>query len=378
MNPFVDKKTLRDHLVALTEKLVSFPSHVHEPLKIFELIEFIKSYFEKDKININSHTFGGFPSLFISIQDTKHPDVLLSGHVDVVPSSTRYTAQQEGNLLFGSGAMDMKGGIACMLAVMRYFSHQKEPPSLGLMITSDEEIGGEHGTQTLLAKECYSAHFVVINEGREKYELVTREKGILILKFINRGEFAHSAYPWKAKNVLEELMEIVAKVKKLFPKPSNRWMTTASVTMVKGGREMNTIPGFAEALMNIRFIGGKKWSREAILEKIRKVVPPHIEIEEEIFGDAFCADSKNPHIQLLRKSAEEVKGAKINFGENHGASDARIFMQHNIPAAILGPVGQDHHTPNEAVEIESLVTHALVLKRFIENVASKQAAREKF
>lgn len=366
MDFFKDKKSVRAHLAELTRQLVSFPSHVGEPLRIFELMEHIKSYFSKEKVSINAHTFGGFPSLFITTEETRHPRILLSGHADIVQSIAQYTAQEDDGKLFGSGTMDMKGGVACMMAVMKYFSHQKNPPSLGLMITSDEEIGGENGTMALLGDSGYRADFAIINEGREKYEIVAREKGILILKFVNRGNSVHSAYPWRVDNGLEELMGVLLKIKKLFPKAKDRWMPTASVTAFHSGKEMNTIPGHAEALVNVRIIGGKRWCREYILEKIRKQLPKHIEMVEVIFGEAFIADKNNPYFKLLRQSAETVMGSRINLSQNHGASDARFFMAQGIPSAILGPVGMGHHTAGEYVEIDSLVSHFQVLKKFVE------------
>lgn len=367
MDPFKDKKALRAHLVEITKELVRFPSHVGEPLRTFELMEYIKSYFANDRVFFSSHTFGGFPSLFIRTQDTNHPRILLSGHVDIVQSSAQYTVQEIEGKLMGSGTMDMKGGIACMLAIMKYFCEKETPPSIGLMITSDEEIGGANGTEALLKQQGYGADFVIINEGREKYEMVTREKGILILKFTDKAHSVHSAYPWRVENPLEELMSVLLKIRKIFPKAKDSWITTASVTTFHSGKETNTIPAASEAYMNIRLIGGSKWSRDVIMDKIRKQLPKHIEINEVIFGETFIADLTNPYLKLLRKTVETVSGARTSLGQNHGASDARFFMTQKIPCAILGPVGHGHHTPDEYVEIESLTTHFQVLKKFIED-----------
>lgn len=365
MHIFESKKSVREHLVALTKELVRFPSHVQEPLKIFDLIEFIKSYFDGDKVNISTHVYGGLPSLVITFEETKHPHILLSGHIDVVPSSTKYTAEESDGKLYGSGTMDMKGGVACMMALMKFFSREKNPPSLGIMLTSDEEVGSSDGTMPLLEHEGYRANFVIVNEGRDTYDIVVREKGALTIKFSFTGVFGHSAYPWTVSNVLEELMKNLLEIKKIFPRASDRWMPTASITMVNGGREINTIPGYAEATMNIRLTGGK-WSRDEVVNKIKKKLAKGVEMSELMYGDIFLQDPKLEHVQFLKKAAEKVLGRRMKFGENHGASDARIFMKHRIPVAILGPSGKHHHTPNEFVEIENLVEHFEVLKTFIE------------
>jgi acetylornithine deacetylase/succinyl-diaminopimelate desuccinylase-like protein len=161
-------------------------------------------------------------------------------------------------------------------------------------------------------------------------------------------------------------METLLKVKKIFPKPVDKWIPTASVTVVEAGKEENTIPGQARAVINIRLTGGEQWSKAVVLEKIAKLLPPEVEIVSSSYGEVFEVDERNEYIKLLRKSAQEVLGKKMSYGENHGSSDAKMFMEQGIPLAILGPVGRYHHSPNEVLETESLLTHFEVLKRFIE------------
>ncbi|MDP2624559.1 MAG: M20/M25/M40 family metallo-hydrolase [Candidatus Peregrinibacteria bacterium] len=365
MNPLNDKDSTREHLVNLTKELIRFPSHCDEPLKVFDLINFIKEYFAKDRLNIAEHVLDGSPHLVITTEDTKHPHIMLSGHIDVVCSLSKFTAEIKGDKLYGSGAMDMKGGVACMMAIMKYFANQKERPSIGIMLTSDEETGGA-GTYKLLEEEGYCTDFCIVNEGRSRYEIVTREKGFLAIKIKMKGEAIHSAYPWRGKNVLEELMRICLNIQSHFPKPKKGWVPTATITSVKGGKQVNTIPDEAEAIMSFRLTGTKKWNREVVLEMIHSRAKG-AEVQEMIWGEVFEVNPENQYVQILHQAAKEVRQKRMSLAENNGASDARFFMGKNIPTAILGPVGTDHHTVNEWVSIESIVTHYEVLKRFIEN-----------
>lgn len=359
------KRVLREHLTGLTKELIRFPSHIGEARKIFELADFIKDYFAKDGLIINEFVINGVPALVISTEDTRHPHIMLSGHMDVVPSSYVYSAKQEGDWLYGSGAMDMKSGIACMMAVMKFFAREKDRPSLAAMITGDEETGGE-AAETLLNGEGYGADFCIVNESRHKYEIVNREKGLLVLDITVKGKPIHSAYPWKGKNAVEELMRVCLNVKKHFPRVREGWSPNVSVTnfTVRVGEEINTIPGEAGATMFFRLTEKRRWTRESILALVRRLAPA-AEVRELVYGDVFDMDPKNFHINLLRETASHITGKKIGFGTNHGGSDARFFAQKNIPTAILGPVGKDHHTPEECVSIESMVTHFKVLQKFI-------------
>ncbi|MFC1748442.1 M20 family metallopeptidase [Pseudomonadota bacterium] len=364
MELFKTKKEVRDHLVQLTKDLVRFPSHEDEPLKIFEALGYIRSYFEGDKLHFAGHTMNGYPALVVTTEATKHPHVMLSGHIDVVSSGAKFEAEEvEDDYLAGTGTMDMKGGLACMMAVMKFYAQKKERAPLGLMITSDEEIGGE-STKTLLEDEGYSADYCIVNEGRGKYEIVVREKELLLLKIKLSGESIHSAYPWKGRNVLEAIMKVCMEVKRHFPRQREGWVPTVTVTSMQAGKEHNTIPADAEAVLCFRLTGVKKWSKENVIRLVKSKAKD-LEVTELVHGNVFETNPREKHTQLLRKTVQDVTGKPVKFAENHGASDARHFSNKGIETSVLGPAGKDHHTAAEMVSIQSLVTHFEVLKRFV-------------
>lgn len=372
MHLFQNTNTLRKHLVSLTTDLVHFPSHWHKKEEMLELVNYIQDYFEGEPTVIRPFIFESLPSLFITFEETKHPQILLSGHLDVVENSVRYEAEEKEGRLYGSGALDMKGGVACMMAVMKHFCRLKNKPSLGLMLTCDEETGSENGTPVLLNDEGIKADFAIVNEGRWKYDIVTKEKGVMMLKVFYESRGAHSAYPWKAKNPISMVAGTLLEMKKLFPEPSSKWAPTFAVTSFHGGKEFNTIPSYAQAMVNIRFTGGEHWSKQALIKKLKQVVLKGVKVKPLVWGDVFYQEKKNPYVQLLKNVATNIKKKTIHFGENHGASDARFFHEHGIPSVSLGPVGNYHHTNNEYVDIESLVDHAKVLKEFMERVMGKK------
>jgi acetylornithine deacetylase/succinyl-diaminopimelate desuccinylase-like protein len=263
------------------------------------------------------------------------------------------------------------------MAVMKYFSERKNSPSMGLMLTSDEETGGL-STAKLLNEEGFNADFCIINEGRHNYDLVVREKGLMVVRLHYKAKSFHSAYPWKGRNVLEDLMQACVKLRKLMPRPRDAWIPTVSVTSlnVLSGQEMNTIPGEVEAILFFRLIKSKKWGRGNIMALLKKLAP-EAEIQEVLYGDVFQTDETNVRVKLLKNVAQEVTGKRMRFGENHGASDARYFALKQVPTVVLGPMGKDHHTHDECVFISSVETHFEVLRRFIEEEAKIFASATK-
>jgi len=361
---------LREHLVTLTKELIRFPSHVDEMQKNTEILDFIKSYFEKDKVVLRSYTFAGSPALIVTFEDTKHPNVFFVGHADVIATGTNFTAEERDGKLFGTGAMDMKGGLACMMAVMKHFATQKERPSLGLMITTDEETGGFNGVKSLLDNEGFRCNFAVINEGRDAYDIVLLEKGRIDLKLIKRAESAHSAYPWRTENAIESLMKSILDMRKVFPRAASEWMTVGTTTVFKAGSESasNVIPDKAEAIFTMRHTGDPKWTSDDVIDKVKKHLPDDIEVKILRCEGVARSDADNPYVHVLKDVAEKVVGKKMKYGENHGGSDARFFGEQRIPFAILGPTGHGHHSPDEYANIDSFVTHATVLRDFIKAV----------
>ncbi len=366
MKRFQNTDELRDQLVALTNDLIHFPTHASKTESFFQVIEFISDYFQDDPVHLQTFLSGGIPSLLVTLHENRHPDVLLSGHLDVVENSVKYETEIRDGKLYGSGALDMKGGVACMMATMKHFSKLTNKPSLGLLLTCDEETGSKHGTPYLLDQEDIRANFVIVNEGRWRYDIVTQEKGIMMLKLKSYSQGAHGAYPWKAKNPIHELQEVLMSMEKLFAKPSPEWQSTFAVTTFHAGKEYNTIPDFAEAVVNIRFIGGEEWSKEAIMKKLNSVISASVDVEAALWGDVFNQNEQHPYVQRLQLVASDVLGSTVEFGHNHGASDARFFHEFGIPVVSLGPTGNYHHTNNEYVEIDSLVEHTHVLRSFIE------------
>jgi succinyl-diaminopimelate desuccinylase len=363
MKCFSSKTEIKEHLTQLTKELVRFPSHAGEPLKIFELAQFIKDYFSADRLNIRQHIYNGVPSIFITNKDTKHPHILLSGHIDIVDSPASYTAEVEGDKLRGSGTMDMKGGVACMMAVMKYLAHQEDSPSVGLVLTGDEETGGDSIVQ-MMKDESYMADFCVINEGRSAYDIVLREKGIFAVKVSIKGDDTHSAYPWKSTNAIEILMEAFLKIKSEFPEVKNDWLPSASVTAIESGQMMNVIPGSGKVIFSFRLTDDVNWTRETLMARLETLLP-EAEFKILVHGDVFVMDPENEYVTLLQQVASDVLGKKVEFGQNHGASEARFMPGLGIPTAVLGPIGDSHHSEDEWVSIQSLVDHFEALRQFV-------------
>ena len=106
----------------------------------------------------------------------------------------------------------MKGALAILLELFLK-AHREQPGiSLGLVITSDEEIGGMHGLRYLIEDCGLRCQLAIIPDGGSLNEITIAEKGILHRRVFCRGEAAHAARPWLVENALHRLIEGLAKL----------------------------------------------------------------------------------------------------------------------------------------------------------------------
>jgi hypothetical protein len=95
----------------------------------------------------------------------------------------------------------MKGELAILLEIFRAFHERYPGISLGMAVTSDEEIGGEHGTRFLFEKAGIRCGVAIVPDSGSLNEIAVEEKGILHLKIVARGSAGHASRPWLVDNL---------------------------------------------------------------------------------------------------------------------------------------------------------------------------------
>jgi succinyl-diaminopimelate desuccinylase len=202
---------------------------------------------------------------------TAAPNLVFAGHTDVVPpgdetawSYPPFAGESDGTELYGRGAVDMKGGIACALAaVLDYLAHHTLKGSIAFLISGDEEGIAVNGTPKLL--QWAAAHgekfdHCLLGEPSNQNELgdtiKVGRRGSLNGHLIVTGKQGHVAYPERAQNPIRGLARLIEALQsqpldqgsKQFA-PSHLEFTSVDV----GNKTVNLIPGEARARFNIRF-----------------------------------------------------------------------------------------------------------------------------
>ena len=290
-----------------------------------------------------------------------------AGHTDVVPPGEGWShgpfagAEQDG-VIYGRGAVDMKGGIAAFVAACA-----RAPGHVSLLITGDEEADAVDGTVRVLEwmREARKIpDFCVVGEPTSTSSLgdVVKigRRGSLNATILMPGRQGHAAYPHLAENAVHKLVPVLAELMGTqldrgseFFDPSTLQVTSVDV----GNKVTNVIPGEAVAKLNIRFNDLHSGaSLSAWLKDVLARHTPDATLQVKISGEAFLTQPGD-EVGALVRAIETVTGSAPERNTGGGTSDAR-FIARYCPVAEFGLVGTTMHKVDEAVpvaELEQLV-----------------------
>jgi len=355
-------------LVDLIKDLVKFKTVEGNEQEKNKIIDYVEDYFKDSGFVVKRHNSNGIESIVVLTEDTKKPTVMIQGHLDVVPAlDEAFDAKLiDKHNLYGRGTCDMKGQVAVMMIVMKHFSPGQKP-SVGLMLTTDEEIGGDNGAGFLILKENYSSKIAISPDCISDFDIVEKEKGIINLKITAKGKSAHGSTPWEGENAIEILMDVYNSIKQVLPETTEqeRWKPTVMIGKMQGGQAVNIVPGSAEMFLNIRYTEND--SPEDIVSQVKSMSD---KITLEVLHDSkpMSVDVNNPYILKAKGLIEKRVKKKVEFLREHGAGDARFFTEKNIPVIVFGPKGAGYHGDDEYVDVNSLEKMKEVMIEFIESL----------
>lgn len=319
---------------------------------------------------------------------TASPNLCFAGHTDVVPtgadsgwSSDPFQAEVKDGILFGRGAVDMKGGIAAWVSAVAEVLSKGEPEgSLSFLITGDEEGPALHGTkrvvETLMAEgEVIDACVVgePSSQGLLGDMIKIGRRGSLNTWITVHGKQGHVAYPRRAANPAPVLVRLLAALDahvldegyEAF-QPSNLEITTIDIA----NPATNVIPAEAKARLNIRF--NPNHTGDALIDwlnreagRVQAETGLQITLDHMCSGEAFLTPV-GPFVTAVQDAVEAELGRRPEASTTGGTSDAR-FIRAMAPVLELGLVGVTMHQFDERVPTAELEALAGVYRRVIEN-----------
>jgi succinyl-diaminopimelate desuccinylase len=317
---------------------------------------------------------------------TGAPHFVFAGHSDVVPpgDETRwrhgpFAGDVEGGLLYGRGAVDMKGAIACFAAaVLDHAAAHKGriKGAISLLITGDEEGPAVNGTVKLLAwakERGETFDHAIVGEPTSVQAvgdtIKIGRRGSLSGTLAVSGKSGHAAYPQNADNPIRTLVDILNKLNE--PLDEGSWHFERSnfetVSVDVGNPAFNVIPAEAKARFNIRF--NDKHTPQSlkalVAHRCREAAPAaRVQLEWEPASESFVT-KPGPFVDLVAGAVAEVTGKKPALSTSGGTSDAR-FIKDYCPVLDLGLVGQTMHQVDEHVPLADLAQLTAIYRRVLE------------
>ncbi len=314
---------------------------------------------------------------------TGRPYFCFAGHTDVVPPGDGWRHDPfggviEDGLLYGRGACDMKGAIACFVAACeRHLESGPLAGSIGLLITGDEEGPARDGTARVLdwmaAEGCLPDAWLVgepTNAAQLGDVVKIGRRGSLNATITVAGVQGHVAYPHRAANPVHPLLAVLSELvgHKLDEGTARFAPSSLQVTSIDvGNPASNVIPGSAQARLNIRFNDRHSGaSLAAWLEGVVARHAPGAQVAISISGEAFLTGSALG--ERFAGVIAGVCGRRPALDTGGGTSDAR-FISRFGPVAEFGLVGASMHKADEHVALADLAMltdiYAEILRDFL-------------
>jgi succinyl-diaminopimelate desuccinylase len=353
--------------VQLASRLIACPSITPATGEVFDVLEEALQ-----GIGFTVHRFlSGKPpegpvENLVATRGSGTPHFGFAGHLDVVPPGQGWTGdpfepQIRAGLLYGRGAVDMKGGVAAFVAACSQL--ESHPGTISLLITGDEEGPAIHGTPRIMewmAERDMRPDMILIGEPTSVDRLGDRVKigrrGTVNMWIEVPGVQGHVAYPHRTDNPIPKLARVLAALDALHLDDGTDRFQPSNLEFVAVGtptRATNIVPGSASAQLNIRF--NDLHRGQDLVDLVRRTAEeaaPGTTVEAKISGEAFLTPP-GPLYDILTAAIEQETGVRPELSTSGGTSDGR-FLINLCPVVDFGLPNATMHKLDEAAAVEDI------------------------
>lgn len=363
----------------LARDLIARPSVTPATGGVFDMLEamLVPLGFTVDRFVAGEEPDGPVENMIALRSNGAGRHFAFAGHLDVVPpgdgwTSDPFTPEQRGDLLYGRGAVDMKGSIASFVAALG--ASADLPGTISLLITGDEEGSAVYGTRAIIdrmSERGIAPDHCLVGEPTSVQRLGDMMKigrrGSVNMWISVKGTQGHVAYPHLADNPIPRLVRILSAIEAIELDRGNDWFQPSNIEITDlsvGNQATNVIPAEARARLSIRF--NDMHSGEELSGRIRALVETEGgTLEAKISGEAFLTPPGD-FSALIAEAVKEVTGLDPELSTTGGTSDAR-FLSALCPVVEFGLGNATMHKLDEAVAVEDLSLlrdiYALILQK---------------
>ncbi len=366
----------------LLKKLIKIESISPNDNGCFDVI---KQQFDGLDFSFEEINYKNISNLIITNGDSKNKTFCFLGHTDVVPpgpesewSVPPFSGEIIDNKIYGRGAADMKGGVACFISALKEFLSENKDPSFNIMVllNSNEEGKLENGKVDRVINEMIDKDkfidFCLIGEpsSSKKVGDVIRigRRGSLSGNLRVYGIQGHVAYPKQALNPILGMGKTLEELKNMEWDRGNENFepTSFQVSNIKSGTGAeNVVPGVLEMTFNFRF--SPESSPDVLKEKFEALLKKSnlkYDVSWTLSALPFLT-SKTEFIDIVKSSIREINNIDTKIDNGGGTSDGRWVAPMGSEIVELGPLNKTIHQIDEHVDIEDLSTLKEIYKKIL-------------
>lgn len=402
------KEITRSSFVELLRQLVAIKSpYFHED----EVMDFVNNWFAERGVPAEIHTFFEEKETkfhgknVVGIMDSGKPGpvIYLGGHLDTVQLCNGWTKPPydgviEGDYMYGVGTLDMKSGCAAVMLTLEKFAeeHFKDNSFKGKLIyhlVSDEEGPYGLGTVYIINDKIHNiqeeADFAIIAEPSAGFTKVAHPclclgaRGGYNYTIKVHGKSAHAATPELGINAMVDATAIVSELEKIPPEEDDKLgHSTPCVIRMNGGGAACSVPDYAEVEIFHHTVRGE--TQETIRKRVDKAIEAasvrsKVEVvfrqspAEGFDGgfDAYCIDENGELLKKLESTVADVCGKPANIAYFQSIGDFNhIGGKLQIPTVLFGAEGENFHSSDERVDLNSALEVAHIISEFVSDVLS--------
>jgi succinyl-diaminopimelate desuccinylase len=393
-----------DYLIDILQKLIAVDTSVPPGENYAQLIDIVEPEFKRfgfatkrvtmpeDRVAQMPWDLSGPRINLVADLGLDKPKATAYAHMDVVPIDEPWTRDPFGGevaegKLYGRGAVDMKGSIACFLGAMKVLTEMGIEPhySIGCNLCTDEELGIYPGARYLAEEGYFASHLIWLELGAMEPVVVVGAAGAIRVDLKAVGRSCHSGMNYLGVNAIEELVPILDELlvlkKKVeerlsriptFPLPDcpyDKMTPMFNLAIIGGGVKENIVPGECELTINRRYIVDERY--EDIVSETEEAIRRGRERSGLVdlrvrFVHEYPPLECDPELPATKKAMEAKKAVKgyenFLFGGISGSTDLGFVVEalkpEKVQVAGFGPIRATDlcaHAADEFVYVQDLV-----------------------